>query len=67
MKLDADSGSIKVGKRPDLMLLDGNPLTNRRDLRRMTKVVRGGLVYDSAPGRAVGFERTSGSPQKALP
>jgi imidazolonepropionase-like amidohydrolase len=66
MKLDADSGSIEVGKRADLILVDGNPLTNISDLRYVTKVVRGGSLYDSiALGRVVGFERMSGShPQR---
>lgn len=66
MKLDSASGSVEVGKRADLMLVDGNPLTNISNLRRVTKVVRGGWLYDSiALGRAVGFDRTSGSrPQR---
>jgi imidazolonepropionase-like amidohydrolase len=59
MKLDRDSGSIEVGKRADLMLVEGNPLANISDLRRVVKVVRGGQLYDSqALGRSVGFART---------
>ncbi|MBC7496986.1 MAG: amidohydrolase family protein, partial [Sphingomonadaceae bacterium] len=62
MKLDKDSGSVEVGKRADLILVDGNPLTNVSDLRRVVKVVRGGSLYDSiALGRAVGFDRAGGS------
>jgi imidazolonepropionase-like amidohydrolase len=66
MKLGGESGSVEVGKRADLILVEGNPLTNIGDLRRVTKVVRGGWLYDSiALGRVVGFERMSGSHQNA--
>jgi imidazolonepropionase-like amidohydrolase len=59
MKLDRDSGSVEVGKRADLVLVEGNPLDNISDLRRVVKVVRGGELYDSqALGRSVGFART---------
>ena len=62
MKLDKDSGSVEVGKRADLILVDGNPLTNMSALRRVTKVIRGGSLYDSIElGRAVGFDRLRGS------
>lgn len=68
MKLDGDSGSVEVGKRADLLLVDGDPSTEISALRHVTKVVRGGWLYDSiALGRAVGFERTGGSGQKAQP
>lgn len=44
------------------MLVDGDPLTNMSDLRRVVKVVCGGSLYDSiALGRAVGFDRANGS------
>jgi imidazolonepropionase-like amidohydrolase len=60
MKLDKDSGSIEVGKRADLLLVNGDPLANISDLRRVTKVVRNGRLYDSlALGRSVGFHRTN--------
>jgi imidazolonepropionase-like amidohydrolase len=59
MKLDHDSGSVEVGKRADLVLVEGDPLANISDLRRVVKVVRGGELYDSqALGRSVGFART---------
>ena len=59
MKLDRDSGSVEVGKRADLVLVDGDPLANISDLRRVVKVVRNGQLYDSqALGRSVGFART---------
>ena len=58
MKLDKESGSVEAGKRADLVLVAGDPSANISDLRRVTKVVRGGQLYDSqALGRSVGFDR----------
>ena len=58
MKLDGESGSIEVGKRADLVLVDGNPLENISDLRRVVSVVKDGRMYDSKRlGRSVGFTR----------
>ncbi len=48
MKHDRDSGTIEAGKRADLILVDGNPLENISDLRRVTKVVANGRMYDCA-------------------
>jgi imidazolonepropionase-like amidohydrolase len=59
MKLDHESGSVEVGKRADLVLVEGDPLADISDLRRVVKVVRNGELYDSeALGRSVGFART---------
>ncbi|MBS0361027.1 MAG: amidohydrolase family protein, partial [Proteobacteria bacterium] len=61
MGLERESGSIEVGKRADLVLVAGDPLADISDLRRVTKVVRAGELYDSAAlGRQVGFRRSSG-------
>ncbi|THD63023.1 amidohydrolase family protein [Phenylobacterium sp.] len=61
MRLDKDSGSVEAGKRADLVLVEGDPLANISDLRRVVKVVRAGELYDSAAlGRSVGFHRTHG-------
>jgi imidazolonepropionase-like amidohydrolase len=58
MGLEADSGTVEVGKRADLVLIDGNPLQNISDIRRVLKVVTDGRVYDSRKlGRSVGFNR----------
>jgi imidazolonepropionase-like amidohydrolase len=58
MHHDADSGTIEPGKRADLVLVSGNPLTNISDLRRVTSVVSSGRLYDSkAVGHIVGFRR----------
>jgi imidazolonepropionase-like amidohydrolase len=58
MKLDGESGSIEVGKRADMVLVDGNPLEKIRDIRRVVSVVANGQLYDSKRlGRSVGFNR----------
>jgi imidazolonepropionase-like amidohydrolase len=58
MKLDGDSGSIEVGKRADMVLVDGNPLEKISDIRRVVSVVTNGRMYDSKKlGRSVGFNR----------
>ncbi|CAN5533522.1 hypothetical protein BH10ACI4_BH10ACI4_15750 [soil metagenome] len=58
MHLEKDSGSIEPGKRADLMLVDGNPLTNISDLRKVISVVTNGRLYDTKKlARSVGFTR----------
>jgi imidazolonepropionase-like amidohydrolase len=57
MKLDQDSGSIEAGKRADLILVDGDPLTNIADLRKVSRVVANGRIFDPAKlWRSVGFQ-----------
>jgi imidazolonepropionase-like amidohydrolase len=46
MKDDKDYGSIAVGKVADLVIVDGQPATRIRDLRRAELVVRAGRVYN---------------------
>jgi imidazolonepropionase-like amidohydrolase len=58
MKLDGESGSIEVGKRADMVLVEGNPLEKISDIRRVLSVVANGRMYDSKQlGRSVGFAR----------
>ncbi len=58
MKRDGDSGTIEAGKRADLVLVDGNPLNNISDLRRVVSVVVDGRLFDSRKlARSVGFSR----------
>jgi imidazolonepropionase-like amidohydrolase len=58
MHLEKESGSIEPGKRADLMLVDGNPLTNISDIRRVVSVVTNGRMYDSKKlAHSVGFNR----------
>ena len=57
MKQDADSGTIEKGKRGDLIVLDGSPLDDIRNTRRIHRVITNGRVFDPAPlWRSVGFQ-----------
>ena len=59
MGLDRDSGTVEAGKRADLILVDGDPLKDLKNLRRVTRVVADGRVYDAAVlWRSVGFHST---------
>jgi imidazolonepropionase-like amidohydrolase len=56
MKLDRDSGTIEVGKRADMILVDGDPLARISDLRRVSQVIANGRVFDPAKlWESVGF------------
>ncbi len=46
MGAGADLGSIEPGKLADLVVVDGNPLVNIKDLRRVKKVIKDGQVFD---------------------
>ncbi|MCE2485994.1 MAG: amidohydrolase family protein [Desulfurellaceae bacterium] len=39
-------GSVASGRYADLLVVDGDPLTDPRQLRRLTDVYRGGVAYD---------------------
>jgi predicted amidohydrolase YtcJ len=47
MKRDAHAGSIAKGKDADLVIVDGDPLTNMRDVRNTVTVVKSGIVIDA--------------------
>ena len=56
LKQDKEAGSIAVGKRADLLLVNGNPATNISDIRRCQLVMKDGVLYKSADVyRAVGI------------
>ena len=58
MHLEAGAGSIEPGKRADLVLVNGNPLDNISNLRRVVSVVANGRMYASSQlARTVGFTR----------
>jgi imidazolonepropionase-like amidohydrolase len=46
MKWDLVTGTIKAGHRADLIIVDGDPLTNIRDIRKVRTVIKDGQVYD---------------------
>jgi imidazolonepropionase-like amidohydrolase len=48
MKLDRELGTIAPGKLADLILVDGDPTRNISDIRRVTMVVKDGVIYDPA-------------------
>jgi imidazolonepropionase-like amidohydrolase len=60
---DQQVGSIAAGKRADLLLVEGDPLTNISDVRRAKLVIKGGALYEGdALARAAGL-----SPRAAVP
>jgi imidazolonepropionase-like amidohydrolase len=48
MKKDKTTGSLARGKDADLFIVDGDPLARIQDLRKVTTIVRGGVVIPSA-------------------
>jgi imidazolonepropionase-like amidohydrolase len=56
MKLDAEVGTLAVGKRADLLILDANPLDNISNTRKVRQVMVNGRLFDPAPlFKAAGF------------
>jgi imidazolonepropionase-like amidohydrolase len=48
MKVDGETGSIRVGKKADLVLVNGDPTRDIKDARKCALVVKGGVIYRSA-------------------
>jgi imidazolonepropionase-like amidohydrolase len=46
MKIDNQTGSIEEGKQADLIIVNGDPLNNIRDIRNVTTVIKAGHIYD---------------------
>ncbi len=56
MGTDRDSGTIDVGKRGDLVILDANPLVDISNTRQIYRVITNGRVFEPAPlWTSVGF------------
>jgi imidazolonepropionase-like amidohydrolase len=57
MKVDKERGTVEVGKRADLIILDANPLESIRNIRTVKTVIAGGRIYDCAAlWKSVGFQ-----------
>jgi imidazolonepropionase-like amidohydrolase len=57
MGMDREVGTVEAGKRADLILVQGNPLEHFADLRKVTRVVAKGRMYDPAElWKAAGFQ-----------
>jgi imidazolonepropionase-like amidohydrolase len=57
MHQEGNSGSVAVGKRADLILVDGNPLENISNIRKVKYTIAGGALYESAPlWRSIDFQ-----------
>lgn len=57
MGMEKESGTVEPGKRADVILVDGNPLENISDIRKVDTVFAGGRMYKPAPlWKAVGFK-----------
>jgi hypothetical protein len=48
MGVNKDRGAIAAGKLADMILIDGDPTKNIRDLDKITTVIKGGAIYDPA-------------------
>jgi Amidohydrolase family len=56
MGVDKDRGVIAPGKLADMILVDGDPTKDIRDINRITTVIKGGKVYDpTAIEKALGI------------
>lgn len=57
MGMEQDSGTVEPGKRADVILIDGNPLENISNIRKVDTVFAAGKMYKPAPlWTAVGFK-----------
>jgi imidazolonepropionase-like amidohydrolase len=57
MKLDNEVGTVEVGKRADLIILERDPLDNIRNIRTAKSVITAGRMYDCAQlWQSVGFK-----------
>ncbi|MEP6514012.1 MAG: amidohydrolase family protein, partial [Parafilimonas sp.] len=57
MKLDAVAGSVNAGKRADIIIVDGDPLQNMRNIRNVQTVIKDGNIYEPvALHQVAGFQ-----------
>lgn len=63
LRVAADSGSIARGKRADLILVDDDPTRNISDVRKVSLVMKEGVVYLPAEiYEAIGVRRFADPP-----
>lgn len=58
----SDLGSVEPGKVADLVVIDGDPLTDLRNARRVVQVMRDGRLYDAATLDTIWPERRALGP-----
>lgn len=46
MKIDVTEGSVNIGKSADIIIVNGNPLQNIRNIRKVETVIKDGNIYD---------------------
>lgn len=57
MGMEKDSGTLEPGKRADVLLVDGNPLENISDIRKVSTVFAAGRMFQPAAlWQSVGFK-----------
>jgi imidazolonepropionase-like amidohydrolase len=57
MGMEKEAGTIEPGKRADILIVDGNPLENISDIRKVNTVFAGGRMYQpGALWTSVGFK-----------
>lgn len=58
MHTDNMTGSIDAGKQADIIIVDGDPLKNISEIRKVSVVIKGGKVYDPVKlHQMVGFTK----------
>lgn len=58
MNVVKQTGSIEAGKQADLIIVDGDPLKNIRDIRKVSVVIKAGRIYDPVKlHQMVGFAK----------
>jgi imidazolonepropionase-like amidohydrolase len=59
MKMGSQIGTVTAGKLADIIVVDGNPLQDMRDLRQVAVVIKDGKVVKGVAADAVGSSPTS--------
>ena len=48
MGREAEQGAVDAGKLADLVVLEADPLVDIRNVTRLHRVIKGGIIYDPA-------------------